>query len=168
MGPPPFGSGNRHVRPLLEGALSVASMGPPPFGSGNAAHVQSVTGRGAFWRSFNGATAFRQWKRFRALQCPVTFRRSFNGATAFRQWKPFALSLGCNVFHDGVASMGPPPFGSGNAREWPAFAEQEKALQWGHRLSAVETWKTQMPCEPCVRCFNGATAFRQWKPLFVL
>ena len=37
------------------------------------------------------------------------------------------------------------------------------ALQWGHRLSAVETDVLAWPLMAPVR-FNGATAFRQWKP----
>ena len=88
------------------------------------------------WR-FNGATAFRQWKRFRGYQTstespsasmgpppfgsgnasllarPHVPRSSFNGATAFRQWRHPAFGLGL------VHGLG---------------------LQWGHRLSAVETF----------------------------
>ena len=35
--------------------------------------------------------------------------------------------------------MGPPPFGSGNGAFGDFSGEQVYALQWGHRLSAVET-----------------------------
>ena len=84
MGPPPFGGGNlvqrfprfRHQSPLQWGhRLSAvetrniscqllqgrtASMGPPPFGGGNL--PRPMAGLGCLGR-FNGATAFRRWKR---------------------------------------------------------------------------------------------------------
>ena len=61
----------------------------------------------------------------------------------------------------GTASMGPPPFGDGNLGAVVA-SMRESELQWGHRLSAMET------CSSCLwayrrRGFNGATAFRRWK-----
>ena len=37
-------------------------------------------------------------------------------------------------------------------------------LQWGHRLSAVETGSARRPPWYPSQRFNGATAFRQWKP----
>ena len=83
MGPPPFGDGNpaRRLPPLV---LAFPSMGPPPFGDGNSDYVSDATLNNA---SFNGATAFRRWKR------PVSF--------------------------------------------WAACPVSN--LQWGHRLSAMET-----------------------------
>ena len=60
---------------------------------------------------FNGATAFRRWKP--AMQSRfVISGEGFNGATAFRRWKP------------------------GISQELAYRAWQ---LQWGHRLSAMET-----------------------------
>ena len=38
-----------------------------------------------------------------------------------------------------LASMGPPPFGSGNMALRKTHPSSWRALQWGHRLSAVET-----------------------------
>ena len=35
--------------------------------------------------------------------------------------------------------MGPPPFGSGNRQDSPLDLQELEDLQWGHRLSAVET-----------------------------
>ena len=37
------------------------------------------------------------------------------------------------------ASMGPPPFGSGNPNVYDCHVYGYDTLQWGHRLSAVET-----------------------------
>ena len=186
---------------------------------------------------FNGATAFRQWKRHpRSLWSSVRATR-FNGATAFRQWKPSNVAVmrlrPCSVLQWGHhlsavetsaaypaghrrlrASMGPPPFGSGNRAYVASTRARDTGLQWGHRLSAVET-PSPIPVVLCschslqwghrlsavetfkrrrdapapllgasmgpppfgsgnecsvssraspITCFNGATAFRQWKP----
>ena len=111
--------------------------------------------------AFNGATAFRRWKRWAASQWNSPFgwlqwghRLSametprglpepglstpcFNGATAFQRWKHRAGRPRCG--REYPASMGPPPFGDGNAA--CLFIIIGKAwLQWGHRLSAMETW----------------------------
>ena len=84
------------------------------------------------------------------------------------------------------ASMGPPPFGGGNfhsrkpkgpmywlqwghrlsavetsAWRWVTFSGS--TLQWGHRLSAVETILGTNLMLLCIGRFNGATAFRRWK-----
>ena len=208
---------------------------------------------------FNGATAFRQWKRHpRSLWSSVRATR-FNGATAFRQWKPsnvavmrlrpcsvlqwghhlsavetsaaypaghrrLRASMGPPPFGSGNrgvrrhvaplrrasmgpppfgsgnrgvrrhvaplrrASMGPPPFGSGNNDDIPGESRSGWELQWGHRLSAVETVAPFYNLFPRMFAsmgpppfgsgnqgwlrnthfhlsrFNGATAFRQWKP----
>ena len=86
------------------------------------------------------------------------------------------------------ASMGPPPFGDGNRTNHPgssslqtglqwghrlsametavmatAMAYPPSPLQWGHRLSAMETRGTASTGRPSSTCFNGATAFRRWK-----
>ena len=66
--------------------------------------------------------------------CPC---RPFNGATAFRRWK-----------HD----------------ETITDYEYSSDLQWGHRLSAMETWAGLRGCWERLNTFNGATAFRRWKP----
>ena len=234
MGPPPFGSGNKHDVVSGADALRVASMGPPPFGSGNL--VSGLSRRLASGWRFNGAhrlsaveprSAQRPRGCSNASMGPPPFGSGnrqqenvnlraprFNGATAFRQWKPNAYrgwqgmgwpaSMGpppfgsgnfYNLFSrmlQGPASMGPPPFGSGNlphvqVRYWKG--RFLCPLQWGHRLSAVETrYQTginalgdlrlaSMGPPPfgsgnfekrqvgilvrAVACFNGATAFRQ-------
>ena len=109
MGPPPFGDGNRPGR--ISGLrLKLPSMGPPPFGDGNS--WPSWTRWVASTWSFNGATAFRRWKQLKWLRHGRLFGRTFNGATAFRRWK-----LGLNPFTKPFLYI----------------------LQWGHRLSAMET-----------------------------
>ena len=144
---------------LACGRLEVpASMGPPPFGSGNWAAGRLAR---TLWLCFNGATAFRQWKPPFPTSLPTVCLNSFNGATAFRQWKQVR-----DVGH------------SNHAAE----------LQWGHRLSAVETAFSYLSAYGVLEqlqwgpppfgsgnrfgmwvtpttllCFNGATAFRQWK-----
>ncbi len=134
-----------------------ASMGPPPFGDGNDT---DQIDRSDHDYGFNGATAFRRWKQ--ASRVLAVGRNSrFNGATAFRRWKPRPSVLSTLLFYSlqwghrlsametgevgflpvflTVASMGPPPFGDGNA-----------------------TSRIQISFKPS--SFNGATAFRRWKP----
>ena len=98
-------------------------------------------GRGYYPGRFNGATAFRRWKhRQSAGHVPRSIR--FNGATAFRRWKPEDRVP--HVDHLG-ASMEPPPFGDGNPKTVSPMLTTW-ALQWSHRLSAMET---RRPCPPC-------------------
>ena len=85
----------------------------------------------------------------------------FNGATAFRRW---ILSINVSVEYELLASMGPPPFGDGYGQQGgrrcpvvgasmgpPPFGDGYRAgrgripghlppLQWGHRLSAMDTF----------------------------
>ena len=157
-------------------------MGPPPFGDGNGTWRKNVksgfpqlqwghrlsameTGRGgrtsrAVSRSFNGATAFRRWKRtgWRNAQHTTT---GFNGATAFRRWKQLGVSVPFQFCH--TASMGPPPFGDGNLETTGRNLVQDIGLQWGHRLSAMETLVPPLVMVMAWSSFNGATAFRRWK-----
>ena len=97
-------------------AAKLSPPGPPPPGTG-LLHLLT----------FNGATAFRRWKRPVRLPpvcCPARI-----------------LLPVCCLF--AAPSMGPPPFGDGNVQSRAA------------RLLSS--------CCP----FNGVTAFRRWKPLFV-
>ena len=86
--------------------------------------------------SFNGATAFRRWKAIGPQRRPSP-PAGFNGATAFRRWK------GVKEFTDFwiaiTASMGPPPFGDGKLSEAKKPNDDNCLLQWGHRLSAMES-----------------------------
>ena len=107
-------------------------MGPPPFSDGNRpapglnplAYLPSMgpppfsdgnragcSGRNFRSPPFNGATAFQRWKPpFRHAGEPS--RSPFNGATAFQRWKRIGM---------GIAAV------------------MSTVLQWGHRLSAMET-----------------------------
>ncbi len=160
---------------------NAASMGPPSFGGGNP----------VCWRllyrgdsCFNGATVFRRWKHI-GCWCSTNGLVGFNGATVFRRWKrapatyipqqQFCASMGPPSFGGGnhtsavsvttfpTASMGPPSFGGGN---FPVLHHRRSSssLQWGHRLSAVETGLSLSFIRLEVSRFNGATVFRRWKP----
>ncbi len=144
--------------PFLCSAHSLASMGPPSFGGGNMP-VSPLRSRCV--TCFNGATVFRRWKQnsvprlrgppdvlqwghrlsaVETLRCRTGTRmrlRGFNGATVFRRWK--RCSKIPNLGMLGLASMGPPSFGGGNDGTRQQLGERLCALQWGHRLSAVET-----------------------------
>ena len=113
-------------------------MEPPPFSDGNDPVRH---GWGQAGCSFNGATAFQRWKHPRPAgdqqgNCP------FNGATAFQRWKPAPKT-----------GRGPQryPFNGATAfQRWKPEEVQElkaayEALQWSHRLSAMETPKTVSP-----------------------
>ena len=111
---------------------------------------------------------------------------AFNGATAFRRWKRYRS--GPPQLHNRPPSMGPPPFGDGNAiaaalpnsitgllqwghrlsameTRWTISGQSRSwCLQWGHRLSAMETTTSSTGVvTPTGSTFNGATAFRRWK-----
>ena len=182
-------------------------MGPPPFSDGNA--IQS-SGLKPSLTSFNRATAFQRWKRH-ILQMPGQVL-----VVASMGPPPFSDGNGCRVrdnYHPGHPSMGPPPFSDGNDDGWILRSAIVWHLQWGHRLSAMETCRSrrvtsgyQLPSmgpppfgdgnvlSPSLGvasivsasmgpppfgdgnffqsyassgwplCFNGATAFRRWKP----
>ena len=87
------------------------SMGPPPFGDGNGHH-----------------------------RLDTRLTKDFNGATAFRRWKQGELPVTPAVVPACQPSMGPPPFGDGNCSRCACqYTRGGSALQWGHRLSAMET-----------------------------
>ena len=85
---------------------------------------------------FNGATAFRRWKPLQIQRCLVRLKPSM-GPPHFRRWKQLGESV------PGIAvmgpSMGPPPFGDGNKPGTGDSRYSIRTLQWGHRLSAMET-----------------------------
>ena len=182
MGTPPFGDGNFKRSRDAPASLVGASMGPPPFGDGNRSmedwrrsdhpvlqwghRLSAMETSCAFWRCpasmprFNGATAFRRWKHH-IKSPPSRSCTGFNGATAFRRWKRLRLRVHNAVVS--VASMGPPPFGDGNVTMPRPFAPSRISLQWGHRLSAMETRPDGVGRAARWAGFNGATAFRRWK-----
>ena len=172
MGPPPFGDGNvvDQVDMLLRAG---ASMGPPPFGDGNKVWTKH---EGYPSVCFNGATAFRRWKRLIGL--------ALSSGSARLQWghrlsAMETVSVASLAKRAGGASMGPPPFGDGNLkvvrvgiymrrcfngatafRRWKRPERRDKhmggyVLQWGHRLSAMET-SLPRPMKTC------ASSMLQW------
>ena len=105
---------------------------------------------------FNGAIAFQRWK-------PHGGRgNGALGAIAFQRWKPGA---GAALLGDDLASMGPSPFSDGNQGAPHHHIDDQLGLQWGHRLSAMETTGTRTQCQDQGRRFNGAIAFQRWKPV---
>ena len=104
--------------------------------------------------SWNGTTTLQWGHRLSAMETaehgqfpkladPQAFA-TFNGATAFQRWKPGRLMQQTDGRAPSLPSMGPPPFSDGNVVEtrWSlaGFSETPcQALQWGHRLSAMET-----------------------------
>ena len=88
---------------------NVPSMGPPPFSDGN---------------HYNHGQEAKKWK-------------AFNGATAFQRWKLDTAALDAKIAE--YPSMGPPPFSDGNIKKLDSQDKIHWALQWGHRLSAMET-----------------------------
>ena len=155
-------------------------MGPPPFGDGKNESGWEIYGN-----------ALLQWgHRLSAMERDcwalmwMTLRSCFNGATAFRRWK--------EVKSDGQLEVGAGFNGATAFRRWKAGTTRSAiclpvSLQWGHRLSAMESWgvESTLPslCNASMgpppfgdgklgcplltkrrfKRFNGATAFRRWK-----
>ena len=59
--------------------------------------------------------------------------------------------------------MGPPPFSDGNDLRCRGAVGGVEDLQWGHRLSAMETTSAAAVPSAESKTFNGATAFQRWK-----
>ncbi len=157
MGPPPFGSGNLR-RPAACRCRAACFNGATAFRkwkqraiasqrSGMEAlqwghRLSAVETGGPYLRAVPQLPASMGPPPFGGGNGPLRgFRRrrtlGFNGATSFRWWKrlhsrPVRLRL-CG------ASMGPPLSGGGNPRAM-CVPDIATTLQWGHRLSKVETW----------------------------
>ena len=181
MGPPPFGDGNPAAGYRARG-VGVPSMGPPPFGDGNPVA--------------NGATAFRrrmgppsdtlthtlQWGH--RLSAMETRHNPANTASVSRrsdlQWghRLSAMETARRVAVDAkvkrtlqwghrLSAMETRKSSTRTTGGATAFRVSSMFLQWGHRLSAMET--PRFNGEPFGAtqgegAFNGATAFRRWKP----
>ena len=181
MGPPPFGDGNGQLRHWVPDdpqslqwghrlsametrtsafpacASGAASMGPPPFGDGNTSAPSSV-GSGAPTLQWGHRLSAMETLGQHLLRClvigasmgpppfgdgngpmrsphPVSLP-GFNGATAFRRWKlrnAGSVTRACRLLQWGHRL---------SAMETPqslARSITEAWLQWGHRLSAMET-----------------------------
>ena len=111
-------------------------MGPPPFGDGNTVICR---GEGQLlFRASMGPPPFGDGNGGE-VQALLSFSHGFNGATAFRRWKLHPVLPDSHPLWQ--ASMGPPPFGDGNST----------------------STSTSTPTA-AIAGFNGATAFRRWKP----
>ena len=109
-------------------------MEPQPFGHGNHAMRNLLI---LNMIAFNGATAFRPWKRPRRRRWPWSWR-PFNGATAFRPWKPRC-----------------------------PFVQLGPVAEPFNGATAFRPWKLALAplIMDLFLTFNGATAFRPWKPV---
>ena len=139
----PFIEPPMEPRPFDRGNTSSGMVGPMTISALQWSHGLSTvetwpkpTLRTPAMPCFNGATAFRPWKRPRdrgtgaGLGC-------FNGATAFRPWKLAGTDAdAAMVIH---ASMEPRPFDRGNQFVMDAVRRRLIKLQWSHGLSTVET-----------------------------
>jgi hypothetical protein len=128
------------------------SMGPPPFDGGN---FRPLCRGPITLAAFNGATAFRRWKPWDGLTTTIT---DFTLQWGHRLSTVETASKSVGNREEIDPSMGPPPFGVGAgivlSLEPTVETASERArmtgteiLQWGHRLSTVETgqqecWKS--------------------------
>ncbi len=156
MGPPPFDGGN-HVPDYKTIMYRSASMGPPPFDGGNF-HPAIRAGP---------LQAKLQWgHRLSTVETPPAAAGTW--ASLLLQWGHRLSTVETAGQHlldksSQHASMGPPPFDGGNAgahpllpltserfngatafrrwklRERAGWGRGSAKLQWGHRLSTVET-----------------------------
>ena len=158
MGPPPFGDGKGLTPFSVHPVCHMLQWGHRLSAMESRSATPASQSR---WPCFNGATAFRRWKgilikgnaaapvvlqwghrlsameRRAARRGRPTTSTSFNGATAFRRWK--VGSVGVIHVEVRLASMGPPPFGDGKTRSGKPGSDLRLSLQWGHRLSAMES-----------------------------
>ena len=156
MGPPPFGDGNAERLCCRLIGIGAASMGPPPFGDGN--------------ESLGVSTKVC----LTASMGPPPFGDG-NSTAMVHPTGPPCASMGPPPFGDGNAPMPPDPLRTPNGfngatafRRWkPSITSPSRSvastLQWGHRLSAMETSGTVATGSVGNQGFNGATAFRRWK-----
>jgi len=137
-------------------ADSGASMEPRLLRRGN---TTELTFRQQPRLRFNGATPSQTWKRLprRTLSAAAG---CFNGATPSQTWKPLAAA---------ALIRAPPCFNGATPsqtwKQWDAHqkAAADKALQWSHAFSDVETQTSQNWRRPAHLCFNGATPSQTWK-----
>ena len=136
MEPQPFGHGNWFNAEAEAERLADPSMEPQPFGHGNNS---GPTKESPGFPAFNGATAFRPWKQFRA-------DKRIAGIPCL-QWSHSlsAMETGNNVvFCNGIRRL--QWSHSLSAMETTAHCRNWcdcPALQWSHSLSAMETIQTK-------------------------
>ena len=157
MGPPPFSDGNPRNTPGRRRSSSTLQWG----------HRLSAMETGSDISASAIITSLQWGHRLSAMEttspavCCSARWTTFNGATAFQRWKQ--LRRLCVVRRVGPPSMGPPPFSDGNNFAGCVLFGALDHLQWGHRLSAMETTSPAVCCSARWTTFNGATAFQRWK-----
>ena len=145
-------------------------MVPPPFGDGNPLFNSERPAASSNGTAFNGATAFQRWKRRLAvnLYLLVSSGLPSMGPPPFSDGNFVDAAIADFYGRVPIPSMGPPPFSDGNTSGMSQSARRNRQmvnLQWGHRLSAMETRASGLRRHAFAagRSFNGATAFRRWK-----
>ena len=107
-----------------------------------------------------GPPPFGDGKGHYFASCSSTYA-SFNGATAFRRWKASANPI---LLRSAYALQWGHRLSA--MESWPkpdgGWLQDRLLLQWGHRLSAMES-PLFLPSDRFGYGFNGATAFRRWK-----
>ena len=86
---------------------------------------------------------------------------AFSGAIAFRRWKLDGLLYSCK--HSVLLQWGHRLSAMETGQPVVCVAPV-RVLQWGHRLSAMETAYHRLQTQQEGASFNGATAFQRWKP----
>ena len=163
MGPPPFGSGNSTIPPqVLDGIIGfngatafrqwkLPSITPRPSSVSRLQwghRLSAVETRTLVSRSYRFLQSLLQWgHRLSAVETRTLVSRSYRFLQSLLQWghRLSAVETGVGgvmLFRVCIASMGPPPFGSGNSGTSLITWHHWYLLQWGHRLSAVETCRS--------------------------
>ena len=154
MGPPLFSDGDEYPFAIAQSRNVSASMGPPLFSDGdvNFREVLKQLRLASMGPPlFSDGDRLRPWLMAAPSPC-------FNGAAALqrRRLGPWSRESSAML----AASMGPPLFSDG---DFPIMflAHLNKALQWGRRSSATETWKSGRQSQKMTACFNGAAALQR-------
>ena len=162
-------------------ALVTPSMGPPPFSDGNLLYQN--------WDLV--VLTFLQWgHRLSAMETGGDAVRDVPDIRPSMGPPPFSDGNRHLLPAPGAGrgpSMGPPPFSDGNRgtswsltlqtaafngatafQRWKLLGVSSletnvRYLQWGHRLSAMETHRRRVEEKKSCQTFNGATAFQRWK-----
>ena len=137
-----------------------ASMGPRPFGRGNVRNgVLSLISDLLQWgRDLSAAETSHTTFSFLPASGRLQWGRDLSAAET--------TSVKVPEFEEQLASMGPRPFGRGNA-DCRGHPPHDVLLQWGRDLSAAETRMIHDVSLGTLR-FNGAATFQPRKPALLV